>query len=68
MLARGGFPFAVKFLITFLPFVGPAPNGIDARWTGGRVAEGASLENWYRGNSIVGSNPTLSAIPDKIIC
>jgi integrase len=27
----------------------------------GRVAEGARLESVYRGNSIVGSNPTLSA-------
>lgn len=25
------------------------------------MAEGASLENWYTGNGIVGSNPTLSA-------
>jgi hypothetical protein len=29
--------------------------------TGGRVAEGAGLENRYTGNGIVGSNPTLSA-------
>ena len=28
----------------------------------GRVVEGAALEMLYRGNSIVGSNPTLSAI------
>ena len=29
--------------------------------SGGRVVDRASLENWYRGNSIEGSNPTLSA-------
>jgi hypothetical protein len=29
---------------------------------GGRVVEGASLENWYTGNRIEGSNPSLSAI------
>tara|TARA_B100000579_G_scaffold390740_1_gene365438 strand:- start:246 stop:380 length:135 start_codon:yes stop_codon:yes gene_type:complete len=28
---------------------------------GGRAVEGARLESVYRGNSIVGSNPTLSA-------
>ena len=28
----------------------------------GRVVEGATLEMLYRGNSIAGSNPTLSAI------
>jgi hypothetical protein len=28
----------------------------------GRVAEGARLESVFRGNSNVGSNPTLSAI------
>jgi hypothetical protein len=30
--------------------------------TGGRVVEGARLESVYRGNSIAGSNPALSAI------
>src|SRR6476660_4085522 len=29
---------------------------------GGRVVEGSSLDNWRRGNSTVGSNPTPSAI------
>lgn len=29
---------------------------------GGRVVDGARLESVYRGNSIVGSNPTRSAI------
>jgi hypothetical protein len=29
----------------------------------GRVAEGARLESVFRGNSNVGSNPTLSAKP-----
>ena len=31
-------------------------------WRGVRVAEGARLESVYRGNSIMGSNPILSAI------
>ena len=31
-------------------------------WRGGRVVEGASLENWNTGNRIGGSNPSLSAI------
>ena len=31
-------------------------------WRGGRVVEGARLESVYRGNSIMGSNPILSAI------
>jgi hypothetical protein len=31
-------------------------------WTGGRVVEGARLESVYRGNSIAGSNPALSAM------
>ena len=30
-------------------------------WRDVRVAEGARLERVYRGNSIVGSNPTFSA-------
>jgi hypothetical protein len=34
-------------------------------WTGGRVVEGARLERVYRGNSIEGSNPSLSAIHEK---
>ena len=32
----------------------------------GRVAEGARLESVFRGNSNVGSNPTLSAILESI--
>jgi hypothetical protein len=32
-------------------------------WRDGRVVEGARLESVFRGNSNVGSNPTLSAIP-----
>ena len=31
------------------------------KWRGGRVVEGARLESVYRGNSIMGSNPILSA-------
>src|SRR5580698_7731415 len=31
-------------------------------WRDGRVVEGARLESVYRGNSIEGSNPSLSAI------
>ncbi len=30
-------------------------------WKGGRVVEGAGLENRYGSNAIVGSNPTSSA-------
>ncbi len=33
----------------------------EANWRGGRVVEGARLESVFRGNSNVGSNPTLSA-------
>ena len=33
----------------------------DIIWRGGRVVEGARLESVYRGNSIMGSNPILSA-------
>ena len=33
----------------------------------GRVVEGARLESVYRGNSIEGSNPSLSAIIKSII-
>ena len=32
------------------------------KWRGGRVVEGARLESVYRGNSIMGANPILSAI------
>ena len=31
-------------------------------WRGVRVVEGARLESVYRGNSIAGSNPALSAL------
>jgi hypothetical protein len=34
---------------------------VDSRRRDGRVAEGARLESVFRGNSNVGSNPTLSA-------
>ena len=34
-------------------------------WRGARVVELATLERWYTGNGIVGSNPTLSASNDK---
>ena len=34
-------------------------------WRGGRAVEGARLESVYRGNSIMGSNPILSAINFK---
>ncbi len=33
---------------------------LESRWRGGRVVEGAALEMLYRGNSIEGSNPSLS--------
>ncbi len=33
----------------------------------GRVAEGARLESVFRGNSNVGSNPTLSAMIYKLL-
>src|SRR5512132_2173319 len=33
----------------------------------GRVVEGARLESVYRGNSIEGSNPSLSAINKSIV-
>ena len=36
---------------------------VAAVWTGVRVAEGAGLENRYTRKGIVGSNPTLSAVP-----
>jgi hypothetical protein len=35
-------------------------------WRDGRVAEGARLESVFRGNSNVGSNPTLSASTTKL--
>ena len=35
---------------------------------GGRVVEGARLESVFRGNSNVGSNPTLSAILESSTC
>ena len=34
-------------------------------WRGAGAVELATLERWYTGNGIVGSNPTLSAIPHK---
>ena len=36
-------------------------SGPNLRRRDGRVAEGARLESVFRGNSNVGSNPTLSA-------
>jgi hypothetical protein len=39
-----------------------APLRTDANRRDGRVVEGARLESVYRGNSIEGSNPSLSAI------
>ncbi len=39
---------------------------MNLNWRGGRVVEGARLESVYRGNSIMGSNPILSAIPFNI--
>src|SRR5579885_3211373 len=35
---------------------------LRGQWRDGRVVEGARLESVYRGNSIEGSNPSLSAI------
>ena len=37
------------------------------QWRGDRVAEGARLEIVCRGNSTVGSNPTLSAMLDQCV-
>ena len=34
---------------------------------GVRVAEGARLESVYRGNSIAGSNPALSAVKSNLL-
>jgi len=34
---------------------------VNPNWRDGRVVEGARLESVFRGNSNVGSNPTLSA-------
>ena len=36
-------------------------------WRDGRVVEGARLESVYRGNSIEGSNPSLSARISKLL-
>ena len=43
-------------------FVGDSPRNHPKTRRDGRVAEGARLESVFRGNSNVGSNPTLSAI------
>ena len=43
-------------------FCNPVKRFIDLTvWRGVRVVEGARLESVYRGNSIAGSNPALSA-------
>ena len=39
----------------------PVHSSVDSCRRDGRVAEGARLESVFRGNSNVGSNPTLSA-------
>ena len=45
-----------------LRHIGSAASSKGAqRWRRGREAEGDGLLNRYRGNSIVGSNPTVSA-------
>ncbi len=44
----------------------PGPCQLRSR-RDGRVVEGARLESVYRGNSIEGSNPSLSAIPRQRI-
>jgi membrane-bound serine protease (ClpP class) len=36
-------------------------NGVRRYWRGAGAVELATLERWYTGNGIVGSNPTLSA-------
>ena len=41
--------------------------GFLTRRRDGRVAEGARLESVFRGNSNVGSNPTLSAIQSGLM-
>ena len=43
------------------PFSGAESCKLLISWRDGRVAEGARLESVFRGNSNVGSNPTLSA-------
>ena len=51
-------------MILVLPYEArllPLHGEIDFTRRGGRVDEGDGLENRYRGNSIVGSNPTPSA-------
>ncbi len=45
----------------FLPLKCVNLKRASPRWRDGRVAEGARLESVFRGNSNVGSNPTLSA-------
>ncbi len=49
------------FLPPFAGLCGPPGE----YWRGVRVAEGARLESVYRGNSIAGSNPALSANESK---
>ena len=54
------FPSGVSLLSGVNPRI-PIDNRRD-----GRVVEGARLESVFRGNSNVGSNPTLSAIIDSL--
>lgn len=57
--------FCTRLIKRLAPRHGPhgfsTPRQVVLR-TGGRVVDRASLENWYGGNSIGGSNPPLSAI------
>src|SRR5262245_66425783 len=54
-IALSGPPYCLDSLAGF-PLESPSSARRD-----GRVAEGARLESVFRGNSNVGSNPTLSA-------
>ncbi len=58
MRERSGLMAAVFVLV---PGIAAETGDTDLRRRDGRVAEGARLESVFRGNSNVGSNPTLSA-------
>src|SRR5438445_9555879 len=58
-ISRQALPRARTAFISIRLYNDSSPN---LRRRDGRVAEGARLESVFRGNSNVGSNPTLSAI------
>src|SRR6476660_1090179 len=60
-----GYPLAPANCVSSSLYNDSSPN---LRRRDGRVAEGARLESVFRGNSNVGSNPTLSAIPECLPC